>query len=168
MRKVLIIDDEPAIAEFVAAVVESELGFAPIVACSEETALEFLESFDYALVISDTLSFKPHLPAERGGDRWAWLDRLAQKLETVCPGVSLLMMTAYPSEIYKDYAAHGLKGLISKPFDLREVLREVREALVTSPNLGQEEPSFPVTSFTARKPAAFLRLEYSTFNQFAL
>jgi DNA-binding NtrC family response regulator len=159
MRKVLIIDDEPGVAAFIAALVETELGFAPVVACNEETALESISSFDYDLVISDTLSFRPHLPSERGGDRWKWLDLLCKQLQTRNPNVPVLVMTAYPREVYSNYAAHGLKGFIKKPFDMQETIKEILEAIIARPGFDQKEHQFHFTSIFARKEAARLRLD---------
>jgi len=51
MQKVLIIDSEPRRAILVAAVVETELKCIPVVACSKESALEAMDSFEYALII---------------------------------------------------------------------------------------------------------------------
>ncbi len=162
MRKVLIIDDEPSIAAFMAALVESELGFAPVVACSAETALECVSSFDYDLVISDTLSFRPDRPAEKGGDRWRWLDYLHSQIQAKNPNVPVLMMTAFPAYIYQDYAAHGLKGFIAKPFNLHEAITEILEALTSGPNFDQRDHPFRLTSLIARKAAAALRLDQPT------
>lgn len=159
MRKVLIIDDEPSIAAFMAALLEAELGFAPVVACNEETALESISSFDYDLVISDTLSFRPHLPAERGGDRWQWLDLLHNQLRARRSTVPVLMMTAYPREVYGEYSAHGLSGFIAKPFDLQETLQEILRTITITPDNDDKDQQFGLTSLIARKAAATLRFD---------
>lgn len=164
MRKVLIIDDEPGIAAFMAALVESELGFAPVVACSEETALESISSFDYDLVISDTLSFRPDLPAERGGDRWRWLDRLVKQLDARHRPVPALVMTAYPREIYTEFAAHGLKGFIAKPFNLQETLQEILKTITSTPDFDRDEHQFRFSSLIGRKAAAALQMDSSRIN----
>lgn len=165
MRKVLIIDDEPNIAAFMAALVELELGFAPVVACNEETALEAISSFDYDLIISDTLSFRPHLPEERGGDRWRWLDQLHKQLHARRMTIPVLLMTAYPVEVYHDYTAHGLSGFIPKPFDLQETLQVILRAIANSSEFEDKDQKFRLTSLIARKAAATIRLDQNFMAQ---
>jgi DNA-binding NtrC family response regulator len=159
MRKVLIIDDEPSVAAFMAALVEVELGFAPIIAYDEESALEAISGFDYALIISDTLSFRPHLTPEKGGDRWQWLDQLQKHLTIRQAKIPVLVMTAYPREIYRDYSSHGLKGFIAKPFNLEDTVKEILRALSETSDSNNQEPQVHLTSLLARKAAAALRLE---------
>ncbi|NWJ95895.1 MAG: response regulator [Chloroflexi bacterium] len=167
MRKVLIIDDEPEVAAFMAALVETELGFAPVVACSEETALDSISSFDYDLIISDTLSFRPHLPTERGGDRWQWLDLLSKQLRMRHSNVPVLMMTSYPREVYSTYAAHGLLGVIRKPFDIQETIKAILEAIMAHPDFNQRDHQFRFTSIFARKEAVRLHLDQNFFSPLA-
>lgn len=168
MRKVLIIDDEPAIAAFMAALIESELGFAPVVACNEETALESISSFDYDLIISDSLSFRPDLPQERGGDRWRWIDLLCKQVEARGPHVPILLMTAYPRHLFEAYAAHGLKGFIAKPFNLQETIQEILKAITSVPHFSEEEHELQFNGLIGKKAAAALQLNSSRLSSFVI
>ncbi len=164
MRKVLIIDLEPAIAGFLASVLESELGFAPVVACSVETALESLNSFDYDLIISDALSFHPQLNAKEGGDRWRWLAYLRRQLNATNANTPLLAMSSHSRQYYADYAHFGYSGYVAKPFHLNELMQEILRVLSAFPYMGQTE-AFQLNGLSARKAAASLPADFSRLSQ---
>jgi two-component system, cell cycle sensor histidine kinase and response regulator CckA len=62
---------------------------------------------------------------------------LARKLADVRPGLRILYMSAFASNIYSPSAlANALAGYISKPFDLDTFVGKVRELLASPPMAG--------------------------------
>jgi DNA-binding NtrC family response regulator len=123
--KVLIIEKDSVLAISLAEVVESHLRLSPVIACNEGMACELVFNFNYALIISDTLSKRPHLATEQGGDRWRWIDWLQKQLRQMGLSTPLVMMTEYPQFMYGDFILRGLKGFITKPLDPVRVINEI-------------------------------------------
>lgn len=147
--RVLVIDDEPAIAEFVATVLQDELNFQTEVAYNQAEALALLEQQQFQLVISDTLSsYKLWGQGQAENDeRWRWLDELAYKLNRAEVATPLIMMTAYPPEYFRSWSEHGLASFIAKPFSIERIVEEVLR--VATLNGGNPLPSnfFPIDRF---------------------
>lgn len=122
MHKILII--EPDLREAVSLVgfAELYLGCAPIVAFTEETALEIISNFDYSLIITSTLRETPD------SQSWEWLDRLRQQLwKTGCHS-PVILTTRLPA-YYANYTSFGLSGMIVRPLRVEHLVSEALRVL---------------------------------------
>jgi DNA-binding response OmpR family regulator len=117
-NSVLIIDDEPDFAAFVADVIEGE-GYTPLVATSAKQAITQLDDETIACVISDIV-----MPDMDGIE-------LVQKLaETRCT-VPIILMSGH-GKLYLDIArtigeqkAVNIVGILTKPFTVNELVAKI-------------------------------------------
>jgi CheY-like chemotaxis protein len=96
------------------------LGYQPTVMLSSKSALEWFQKdpggFD--LVITDMTM--PHMTG----------DRLALQLMRIRPGIPIIMATGYNEKISEENVrALGIKALIMKPFNRREIAQTIRSVL---------------------------------------
>lgn len=118
MRKILIIDDEPAIANFLARLVKG-LGHASTVRFNAKESLEELENDSFSLIISDILL--PDAP-----DEIAWLDQLCLKAGET----PVVLISGRPSpELVACAEKHEVLAFLSKPFELAFIKSILQTAL---------------------------------------
>ncbi len=96
------------------------LGYQPTVMLSSKSALEWFQKdpdcFD--LVITDMTM--PHMTG----------DKLAEKLMRIRPGIPVIIATGYNEKISEEIVrALGIKALIMKPFNRREISQTIRSVL---------------------------------------
>lgn len=108
MAQVLVIDDDPAIAELLYSVLV-EGGHDPEAA----TTLDGFGSNGYELVISDLLSVDVYQVEAAS----AWVAELRRRI----PGVPVVVCTAH-RRAASDFEAIGADAVITKPFDVDEFL----------------------------------------------
>ena len=113
---ILVVDDDPAIADVVTAMVE-QLGYEVTTYTSSHTALEELTRYPerYDLVVSDLT-----MPNLTGKDLFG---RLAQ----LDPPIPILIMTGYGDELEED--GGDAPKVVAKPFALKELAGAIRELL---------------------------------------
>ncbi|NOX24853.1 MAG: sigma-54-dependent Fis family transcriptional regulator [Deltaproteobacteria bacterium] len=118
MAKILVIDDELSMREFLQILLEKE-GYEAAVAASANAALKALAEDDFDLIISDI-----RMPGMSG------LDFLEQ-IRAGGRAVPLILITAYASP---EDAVSAMKGgaydYITKPFNVDEIKQIVRSALM--------------------------------------
>jgi len=127
-NKILIVDDEPHVAELLARWLGAE-GYQCSVAFSGEAALELLENFEFQLVVSDIMM--------RG---MSGID-LLRVVKKRFPGVAVLMVTAVDNRGTGILALElGAYGYVIKPFERNEILIHAADALARRETalLGQE------------------------------
>lgn len=119
LPRVLIVEDEPAIAELIAVNLRHN-GFSPIVVYNGEDAQHEVDS-----VLPDIILLDWMLPGESGiqiAKRWRQLDRLKT--------VPIILLTARSEESDK---VHGLDAgaddYMTKPFSTQELLARIRAVL---------------------------------------
>jgi CheY-like chemotaxis protein len=116
---VLIVDDEPEIAEF-ASTILSEEGYKVIVARDGFEALKIFQQIhrEIGLIILDFF-----LPVMDG-------DAVFEELKAINPGVDVVLSSGF-AEQNKIGAmlAQGLRGFIPKPYSREKLLEQVRSAL---------------------------------------
>lgn len=117
MSKVLIVDDEPMVADVVAAMLTS-YGHSVIVRTTSAAALDLLEdSFDLYL-------FDLRMPDPNGAE-------LTETVVQAHPQARVLIMTAFPGD---PLAARALRGgavaLVKKPFEIGKILAHLDKAAV--------------------------------------
>lgn len=119
LPRVLIVEDEPAIAELIAVNLRHN-GFSPIVVYNGEDAQREVDS-----VLPDIILLDWMLPGESGiqiAKRWRQLDRLKT--------VPIILLTARSEESDK---VHGLDAgaddYMTKPFSTQELLARIRAVL---------------------------------------
>ncbi len=118
--RILIVDDELSMREFLAILLEGE-GYEAVSAGHAEQALSLLESDVFDLVISDV-----QMPGLNGID-------LLRRIKAVSPGTAVLMMTAYSAaEQAVEAMKLGAYDYISKPFKVEEIKILIRNALEKS------------------------------------
>ena len=119
IKRVLIVDDEPAVTMTLAASLE-KLGDAYEVETAQdgETALEKVRAKPYALLITD---YK--MPGMSGLD-------LAQTVHQISPTTQIVLMTAYgSSQLQQTMVDLGLNGYLDKPFTVDEMRSLVESAV---------------------------------------
>jgi CheY-like chemotaxis protein len=143
LKKVLIVDDNPAVTEIVSELVLSS-GYVPIVASGGREALQKAESEKPDLILLDI-----NMPDMDG---WTVLRQLKEK--NITDHVKIMMLTA-TAEIGVDI--FGLQdvvtGYIRKPFNNAELAERLKDALEEVVPVAQPEP-LP----EAKKGGAFSRL----------
>jgi DNA-binding response OmpR family regulator len=130
-QRILIVEDENAIAESVAYSLCRE-GFEVRVAASGETGLGLASEFDPELVILDLM-----LPGVGGLD----VCRLLRQ----CSSVPIIMLTAKAEEVDRIVGLEvGADDYVAKPFSMRELIARVRAALRRQSMLGRppEHPAY--------------------------
>lgn len=115
--RILIVDDEAAVREFVARALRHH-GYEADVAEDGLAALEKLARDEFDLLITDIV-----MPGMDGIE-------LALKVAKDYPRTAILMMTGYAVEKQRAYGLENLiHRVISKPFDLRQIRDAAEEAL---------------------------------------
>ena len=131
--RILIVDDEPSITEFVSYAMQKE-GYLTEVASNGEEALEKIESDHFDLFILDIM-----LP---GIDGYELCRRIRAKMTT-----PILFLSARDSELNKVVGLElGADDYLAKPFGVRELLARTRALLRRSQGLENAQPSNEVTA----------------------
>ncbi|TNE61747.1 MAG: response regulator [Alphaproteobacteria bacterium] len=117
MARVLIVEDEESVREYVARVLNMH-GHSVLVAADGAEGVDMMSDRHFDLLITDIVM--PHMDGIS----------LALKVRAVRPHVPILMMTGYASEHQR---AHNLslliEGVLSKPFSMEQLLSAVNKAL---------------------------------------
>lgn len=114
--RILIVDDEPSITEFVSYAMQKE-GYETDVASDGETALKLLEEKHYDLFVLDIM-----LP---GVDGYDLCRRIRAKMDT-----PILFLSARDSELNKVVGLElGADDYLAKPFGVRELMERTRALL---------------------------------------
>lgn len=131
--RILIVDDEPSITEFVSYAMQKE-GYLTEVASNGEEALEKIESDHFDLFILDIM-----LP---GIDGYELCRRIRAKMTT-----PILFLSARDSELNKVVGFElGADDYLAKPFGVRELLARTRALLRRSQGLESAQPTNEVTA----------------------
>ncbi len=119
MKRILVVDDEEDMLWMLQRKLNKNMTDVEILAArSGEEALEVLATTKVDLVITDI-----NMPGING------LDLLIQ-IKALYPHTGVMIMTAYPSSVYKDKAmTNGGLRFIEKPFDIHELREQVQEVL---------------------------------------
>ncbi len=117
-EKILIVDDEKIIRETGRSILMA-LGYSVITASSGKEALEIFESdpegFD--LVISDQI-----MPEMKGTD-------LYMSMIQIKPNIPFILLTGYGKHLIQKDLKYRIKGIIEKPFNIKELAFKIRDAL---------------------------------------
>lgn len=114
--RILIVDDEPSITEFVSYAMQKE-GYETDIASDGETALKMLEEKHYDLFVLDIM-----LP---GIDGYDLCRRIRAKMDT-----PILFLSARDSELNKVVGLElGADDYLAKPFGVRELMARTRALL---------------------------------------
>jgi DNA-binding NtrC family response regulator len=114
--RILVIDDEPGITFTLGLLLKER--FHVVTANSVEEGLRQLSSEEIALVIMDL-----RMPGTNGVDH-------VQRIHQRAPSIPVLVLTAcVEPEIREAVYAHGISGLIEKPFSVQELLSIIDETL---------------------------------------
>ncbi|HVU36315.1 MAG TPA: response regulator [Opitutaceae bacterium] len=139
-RKVVVIDDDPAVREMLVRVLV-DAGFEAFAAASGREALALLNSHHINVVLLDL-----GMPGENG---WVTLANLRQ-----CrPALRAIIITAWPDQ-RQAAAAAGAVGCFEKPLDFPELLAAVARAAELSGAGGNNGFPRPAESGAARGTAA--------------
>ncbi len=131
--RILIVDDEPSITEFVSYAMQKE-GYQTEVAADGETALAKIEAQSFDLFILDIM-----LP---GIDGYELCRRIRAKMST-----PILFLSARDSELNKVVGLElGADDYLAKPFGVRELLARTRALLRRSQGLDAGQPTSEVTA----------------------
>lgn len=115
--KILIVDDETSMREFLAILLERE-GYSPETAKNSADALQYLAEKEYELVISDV-----NMPGLDGIG-------LLEKIKNSNPDTPVIMITAFSTtEQAVEAMKYGAYNYISKPFKVDEIKLLVRNAI---------------------------------------
>jgi CheY-like chemotaxis protein len=123
MRTILLVEDEEGVRAVLNELLTG-LGFSVLQAANGAEAMDLARGHAGVidLVVTDMV-----MPVMSGQE-------LARNLAEVRPGVRILYMSAFASNIYLPSAlANALADYISKPFDLETFVEKVRELLASPP-----------------------------------
>ncbi len=117
MARIFIVEDDESVRDFVSRVLTMH-GYSVLIACDGAEAVELMDKHHFDLLLSDIA-----MPMMDGIS-------LALKVRSERPHVPIILMTGYADERQR---AHNLslliEGLISKPFNMEQLLLEVNKAL---------------------------------------
>ena len=114
-RRILVVDDEEVVREFIRKVLDLDHYEVELAAGSEE-ALTACKGSKFDLVIMDY-----EMPTMKG-------DKLAVAIKAMVPQQPILMVTAFGEALRLDGSFPlAVNGVISKPFDLEEFRQAVRQ-----------------------------------------
>ena len=117
MAKILIVDDEPGILEFLRNMFQAD-GYEAVIALNGEAAIEAVKNGTVDLVITDL-----RMPEMDGME-------LLRELKKLKPSMPVIMLTAYASdETALEAKKLGVFTYISKPFNVTGLLGIVKRAL---------------------------------------
>lgn len=109
MAPILVVDDDDAIRNLVALVLEDE-GYEVLTAANGEQALRLIERDTPSLVLLDL-----NMPVMNGWE-------LHARLRQAAPEIPVIFMTA-GQDASREAHQHAAAGHLSKPFDLDDLLR---------------------------------------------
>jgi two-component system KDP operon response regulator KdpE len=115
---ILVADDDPAIAALVREVLEGA-GYRVVVAPTHAAALAALAAGRHALVLCDTEG-----PVVGGDDPARWDS--VQAVRAAAGDTPVAIFSAHPPRTFAGWRARGFAGLVSKPFDLDDLVATVR------------------------------------------
>jgi len=116
---ILVADDDAAIAAVVRDALEDE-GYRVVVSPTHEQTLLALAAIQCALVLADT---EASPVADDDPAHW----RSVEEARVAARGTPVVIFSAHPPTAFKGYRERGFAGLVSKPFDLDELLGTVRD-----------------------------------------
>jgi len=122
-ERLLVVDDEPAIGRVLAEQLE-RLGYKVTTATDPEEALEALteDPTDFDLAITDL-----QMPRMDGVE-------LAARLGALQPGLPVVLITGNRLSVHSNLLrAAGVREVVDKPFQIRELGRAIRAALDSRP-----------------------------------
>jgi two-component system response regulator PilR (NtrC family) len=115
--RILIVDDETSMREFLSIMLERE-GYSPVAAACAENALQLLDEQAFDLVISDV-----NMPGLDGIG-------LLERIKSSKPDTVVMMITAFSTtEQAVEAMKHGAYNYIAKPFKVDEIKLLIRNAL---------------------------------------
>ena len=124
MPDILVVDDELSMREFLKILLEKE-GYSVLIAPDASAALTMLDKEEFKLVISDV-----KMPGIGGLT-------LLERIKEINTNIPVIMITAYASP---ENAVRAMKDgafdYITKPFNVEEIIDNVRKAISTSPSVG--------------------------------
>jgi DNA-binding NtrC family response regulator len=115
-EKILVVDDEQAILDLLDRVLTREGYQVTAMSCSEEV-VGLMPSAQFDLAIVDM------------GLRSVNGRQLLRMIKQSSPATAVVVMSGYPAEEVIRYAREHAQGYLEKPFDLREFVGVVRNAL---------------------------------------
>ena len=120
MKQILVVDDDPYIAKSVKMVL-AKLEYEIELTHSPNQALAMLEKKKYDLLITDLT-----MPLMKG-------DELALSAKTLCPGIPVILLTAYAESILATEQIYpGVDAIVPKPFDIPEFRAIVAQMFVVA------------------------------------
>ena len=125
-RRILLVDDEPAIQLTLKAILEMN-GFEVVTAASSAEAKLRLQAESYHLVITDL-----NMEKETSGFDVVWFARE----QPYCPAVAIL--TAYP-DLGSDWKEQGAESLWIKPTNVPELLEQIQSLLARQQTKAQRK-----------------------------
>ena len=116
-RVVLVVEDDRPIGEMLAAIINDLDGYIAIHVTRPTDALETLTTVDPDLLVLDV-----GLPGMSGIELY---DRLRQ--DERLRKIPVLFETAASFQYRREFQRRGIKAVVEKPFNLRDIVRQVRE-----------------------------------------
>jgi DNA-binding NtrC family response regulator len=124
---ILIIDDDQAIRDLAFEALRDE-GYRAVTLASHAEALQHLAAFRFGLILADS-------PGALEADPWPILEAV----KAAAGDSPVIIFSAHRADHFADYRARGFAGLISKPFDLDQLLATVgavlRDRATTAPSV---------------------------------
>jgi CheY-like chemotaxis protein len=135
MRTILIVHNEPAVAENIARTLEEELDCQTVIAYRQKEAVAVINNKEFDLIITDTFSVRPYHASNADGDRWKWLDIV----RTIAGETPLLAITPYTRHYYGEYRWQDSLTLLSMPFKRDDIIEASLRALATEKKIAVQK-----------------------------
>jgi DNA-binding NtrC family response regulator len=146
MRKILIVDDQPAIRTALELMFEMH-GLKTLSAASEAVALDFIENDDVGVVVQDMNLRSSETDGSDG-------TRLFRAIKAVDPDLPVVLMTAWTSlEVAVALIKEGASDYVAKPWDDTKLVRTV-ENLLRLRELQQENTRLRAQAARAKRQLA--------------
>ena len=127
-KRILVLDDEEYILEIFKEMLHS-LGYEVVTVQTGDDAIRIYREYMDKGTLFDLLITDLTIPGETGGAD------VAKKILTIHPAARIIISSGYSSDTtIANFRKHGFKGVIAKPFNLKDLAHTVEEALKQSEN----------------------------------
>ena len=118
--KILVMDDDPAIRDLLA-IMLTDLGYEAQFAGDGEKAIDLYKKASEAQSPFDLVILDLTVPGKMGGKE------AMAKLQEIDPHVRAIVSSGYSTDpIMAEYQSHGFKGVVTKPYDIQELSRVLK------------------------------------------
>ncbi len=128
---ILLAEDDPAIADMITECLTGE-GYAVTTTRSVMASVAALSAGKFALVLTDAL-----ITQGLGKGQWDNIEQIRRAADKT----PIILCTAHRTQDFPDFAARGFAAMLSKPFDLDDLLALIAQLIAQSSSETPEKES---------------------------